>query len=32
MDEPPRWLQDLAAVNGVSEKVRILEEGVPSVF
>jgi L-ascorbate metabolism protein UlaG (beta-lactamase superfamily) len=32
MDEPPRWLQDLAHVNGLSEKVRILEEGMPTVF
>ncbi len=32
MDEPPRWLQDLARVNGLSDKVRILEEGMPTVF
>jgi L-ascorbate metabolism protein UlaG (beta-lactamase superfamily) len=32
MDEPPRWLKQLAASNGLSERVRILKEGVPAVF
>jgi L-ascorbate metabolism protein UlaG (beta-lactamase superfamily) len=32
MDEPPRWLRDLAHHNGLSHKLRILEEGVPEVF
>ena len=32
MDEPPRWLLELAEQNGISKSVRILEEGVPEVF
>ncbi len=32
IDEPPRWLQDIAGQNGLSERVKILEEGVPRVF
>lgn len=32
MDEPPRWLRQLAHENGISPKVRILDEGVPVVF
>lgn len=32
MDEPPRWLRQLAQENGISPKVRILDEGVPAVF
>jgi hypothetical protein len=32
MDEPPRWLKRLADKEGISSKVRILEEGVPQVF
>jgi len=32
LDEPPRWLLKLAHENGISEKIRILEEGVPTVF
>jgi L-ascorbate metabolism protein UlaG (beta-lactamase superfamily) len=32
MDEPPRWLRELAHANGISQKLRILEEGVPTVF
>ncbi len=32
MDEPPRWLKDLAHRNGISPHLRILEEGVPTVF
>jgi len=32
IDEPPRWLRDIAWQNGMSERVRILEEGVPQVF
>lgn len=32
MDEPPRWLRKLAHRNGLSERLRILEEGVPEVF
>lgn len=32
IDEPPRWLMELAHREGLAEVVRILEEGVPSVF
>ena len=32
MDEPPRWLLEIAATEGLTEKVKILEEGVPEVF
>jgi hypothetical protein len=30
--EPPRWLRELAHQHGVSQHLRILEEGVPEVF
>jgi len=32
LDEPPRWLRQLAHEQGISTKVRILDEGVPTVF
>lgn len=32
IDEPPRWLLELADREGITSKVRILEEGVPHVF
>jgi L-ascorbate metabolism protein UlaG (beta-lactamase superfamily) len=32
LDEPPRWLAELARHHGLTDKVRILEEGVPHVF
>jgi L-ascorbate metabolism protein UlaG (beta-lactamase superfamily) len=32
MDEPPRWLQELAHQNGIARHLQILEEGVPQVF
>jgi hypothetical protein len=32
LSEPPRWLKELAFKEGVLERVRILEEGVPAVF
>jgi L-ascorbate metabolism protein UlaG (beta-lactamase superfamily) len=32
IDEPPRWLRQLALEQGISAKVRILDEGVPMVF
>jgi L-ascorbate metabolism protein UlaG (beta-lactamase superfamily) len=32
MDEPPRWLQQLAKEQGLTKKVRILQEGTPVVF
>jgi L-ascorbate metabolism protein UlaG (beta-lactamase superfamily) len=30
--EPPRWLRELAHQNGMSEHLRIMEEGIPQVF
>jgi L-ascorbate metabolism protein UlaG (beta-lactamase superfamily) len=32
MDEPPRWLRQLAADHGISHCIRMLEEGVPEIF
>jgi L-ascorbate metabolism protein UlaG (beta-lactamase superfamily) len=32
LDEPPRWLRQLAAEQGLTHKVRMLVEGVPQVF
>jgi L-ascorbate metabolism protein UlaG (beta-lactamase superfamily) len=32
MDAPPKWLHDLAHKSGVSQHIRMLEEGVPEVF
>ena len=32
MDEPPRWLMELAQTNGLIQQLRILREGVPHVF
>src|SRR5258706_10832778 len=32
MDEPPRWLRELAEAEGLMPNPRILEEGVPQVF
>jgi L-ascorbate metabolism protein UlaG (beta-lactamase superfamily) len=32
LDEPPRWLQELAHLEGISDKIRLLEEGVPEIF
>lgn len=32
LDEPPRWLRQIAEEEGLSASVRILEEGVPEVF
>ncbi len=32
MDEPPRWLRQLAEDEGLTHKLKILEEGVPEVF
>lgn len=32
MDEPPRWLRQLASANGLSSRIRMLEEGTPEVF
>jgi L-ascorbate metabolism protein UlaG (beta-lactamase superfamily) len=32
IEEPPRWLKQLAHKEGVLDRIRILEEGVPEVF
>ncbi len=32
MEEPPRWLTELCQNEGLSDRLRILEEGVPTVF
>lgn len=32
MDEPPRWLRQLAEAQGLGKKLRFLEEGTPVVF
>ena len=32
MDEPPRWLRELAHEHGLSGRLRFMEEGVPTVF
>jgi L-ascorbate metabolism protein UlaG (beta-lactamase superfamily) len=32
LDEPPRWLRQIAAQEGLMHRVRMLEEGVPQVF
>lgn len=32
IDEPPRWLRSLAAEQGITNKVKVLEEGFPQVF
>ena len=32
LEEPPRWLRQLAEADGVMEHLRFLDEGVPEVF
>ena len=32
LDEPPRWLNELAHQQKLSEHLKILEEGVPTLF
>jgi L-ascorbate metabolism protein UlaG (beta-lactamase superfamily) len=32
MDEPPRWLLEIAQKENLAERVRILDEGAPTVF
>ena len=32
LEEPPRWLKELADRDGVSNRLRILEEGAPHIF
>jgi len=32
MDEPPRWLREIAAQQKLLPRLKILEEGRPKVF
>ena len=32
VDEPPRWLRELAEADGITDRLKILDEGVPHVF
>jgi len=32
IDEPLRWLKELVAKNGIPNQLRVLQEGVPTVF
>jgi hypothetical protein len=32
LDEPPRWLQQIARQEGLLSSIRFLEEGVPELF
>jgi hypothetical protein len=32
IDEPLRWLKELAASNGLNHQLKILQEGVPAVL
>jgi hypothetical protein len=32
MEEPPRWLLEIAEKDGLIQQVKILQEGVPQVF
>jgi L-ascorbate metabolism protein UlaG (beta-lactamase superfamily) len=32
LDEPPRWLKQLCDTNGITERLKVLEEGVPVVM
>jgi L-ascorbate metabolism protein UlaG (beta-lactamase superfamily) len=32
MDEPPRWLLELAEEQGLTSHVKILDEGIPQIF
>ena len=32
MDEPPRWLRAIAAEQSLTKQIKILDEGVPTVF
>ncbi len=32
MDEPPRWLKEIAAQQNLTKRVKILDEGMPKVF
>ncbi len=32
LDAPPRWLKEIAQRDGISHRVKMLEEGVPQIF
>jgi hypothetical protein len=32
MDEPLRWLREIAARENLTQRLRVLEEGTPVVF
>ena len=32
MDEPPRWLLELAEKENLTDRIKILDEGMPTVF
>jgi hypothetical protein len=32
IDEPLRWLREIAAQENLAKKLRVLDEGVPVVF
>ena len=32
LDAPPRWLKEIAARDGLSHQIKMLEEGLPQVF
>ena len=32
LDEPPRWLKELCHTNGLTQHLKVLQEGVPVVF
>lgn len=32
MDEPPRWLSELAEEQGLMDQIKVMEEGIPHVF
>jgi len=32
LNEPPRWLRELARKQGIMQRIRLLEEGLPEIF
>jgi hypothetical protein len=32
LDEPPRWLRQIAREQNLTRQIKILDEGVPTVF
>jgi L-ascorbate metabolism protein UlaG (beta-lactamase superfamily) len=32
MDEPPRWLREIAERDGLTDKLHVLDEGIPTMF